>query len=128
MRLLLDTHALMWTILTPARLSAKARDAIGDAHSRVFVSVINGWEIAVKKSLGKMAVPDDMEARITRACGGAGFELLPIALQHAFEVQFLPWHHKDPFDRLLVAQARVERLTLVSIDRAVRAYGVDVLW
>ena len=128
MRLLLDTHALMWTILTPARLSAKARDAISDARSRVLVSVINGWEIAVKKSLGKMAVPDDVEARITRACGGTGFELLAVELRHAFEVQSLPWHHKDPFDRLLVAQARVERLTLVSIDRVVRAYDVDVLW
>ena len=128
MRLLLDTHALMWTILEPTRLSAKARDGIVSTRSRVFVSVINGWEIAVKKSLSKMAVPGDMEARITRACSGAGFELLPVELRHAFEVQFLRWHHKDPFDRLLVAQARVERLTLVSIDRAVRAYAVDVLW
>jgi PIN domain nuclease of toxin-antitoxin system len=115
-------------VLEPTRLSAKARDGIVSTRSRVFVSVINGWEIAVKKSLGKMAVPDDMEARITRACGGAGFDLLPVELRHAFEVQSLPWHHKDPFDRLLVAQARVERLTLVSIDRAVRAYAVDVLW
>lgn len=128
MRLLLDTHALVRTILEPTRLSARVRVAIGDGRSRVFVSVINGWEIAVKKSLGKMAVPDDMEARVTRACGGAGFDLLPVELRHVFEVQSPPWHHKDPFDRLLVAQARVEQLTLVSIDRAVRAYAVDVLW
>jgi PIN domain nuclease of toxin-antitoxin system len=119
----------MWTItdarVSPRKLATPSRRS----HSRVFVSgVINGWEIAVKKSLGKMAVPDDMEARITRACGGAGFDLLPVELRHAFEVQSLPLAPQGSVRSLLVAQARVERPHAGQHRRAVRAYAVDVLW
>jgi PIN domain nuclease of toxin-antitoxin system len=128
LRLLLDTNALVWTVLRPHRLSRRALEAIGDTRNTVFVSVINAWEIAIKASQGKLPVPDDIEARIRRACNDSGFDILAVELPHAFEVRRLPPHHKDPFDRMLVAQARIEGMTLVSSDGGLRAYGVDILW
>ena len=128
MRLLLDTNALIWAVLRPWQLSQRALDAISDGDNAVFMSVVNAWEVAIKASLGKLVVPDDIEARIRRGCADSRFGILPVELRHAFEVRKLPLHHKDPFDRLLVAQARIEGLTLVSIDRQLHAYNLDVLW
>ncbi len=128
MRLLLDTNALIWAVLRPWQLSQRALDAISDGDNPVFMSVVNAWEVAIKASLGKLVVPEDIEATIRRGCSDSGFGILPVELRHAFEVRKLPLHHKDPFDRLLVAQARIEGLTLVSIDRQLHAYNLDVLW
>jgi PIN domain nuclease of toxin-antitoxin system len=128
LRLLLDTNALVWAVLRPHRLSRRALEAVSDTHNAVFVSVVNAWEIVVKASQGKLPVPDDIEARIKRACNDSGFGILSVELRHAFEVRRLPLRHKDPFDRMLVAQARIEDMTLVSSDEGLRAYGVDILW
>ncbi len=121
MRLLLDTHVLIWWD-EGARLTAQVTDAIRGAD-QVYVSAATGWEIAIKASLGKLTT----ERRVADAVAESGFEELPIRLAHTEGVQGLPWHHRDPFDRLLVAQAVSERLTLVTRDRIFSKYGVKTL-
>ena len=94
----------------------------------MLISVVNVWEVGIKGPLGKLELPDDMEARIRRACTVSGFGILPVELRHALAVRLLPLHHKDPFDRILVAQAQVDGLSLVTTDRWLGAYEVDNVW
>ena len=105
-----------------AALSAKAIAAIRDAE-QVYVSAVTGWEIAIKSSLGRI----DTSREVVDVVRESGFEELPVRLVHAAGVRALPWHHRDPFDRMLVAQARAEGLTLVSRDRLLRQYEVKLL-
>lgn len=123
MNLLLDTHVLLWALGDEARLSQEARDAITDGSNRVLVSAVSAWEITVKKALGKLRAPDDLVAQLERQ----RFTPLDVTVPHALAVGDLPDHHADPFDRMLVAQARVDSLTLVSRDPQVRRYDVDLL-
>jgi len=120
-RLLLDTHVLMWWD-EGARLAKGAADAIRVAD-QVYVSAASGWEIAIKASLGRLTT----DRRVVDAVAESGFEELPVRLSHAEGVQELALHHRDPFDRLLVAQALSERLTLVTRDRIFARYGVSTL-
>jgi PIN domain nuclease of toxin-antitoxin system len=122
-QLLLDTHAFIWWRENSPRLNAGARERIGTAEV-VFVSVASAWEAAIKIALGKLKLPERFEAGVE----AAGFEKLPIAFSHAEAVGMLPRHHSDPFDRMLVAQAQYERLTLVTHDRRFAPYGADMLW
>lgn len=122
MRLLLDTHALLWW-LADAELSAFAREAIAEPDNVVVVSAANAWEIAIKKSLGKLSAPDDLAEQIEIN----GFPPLPISIAHAQAAGALPRHHDDPFDRMLIAQALLEGLTVVTQDERFAAYGVAVL-
>jgi PIN domain nuclease of toxin-antitoxin system len=124
LRLLLDTHAALWFLGRDHRLSETARDHLFDPDNRVLLSAAVVWEIAVKRSLGKLELTTDYLSLLL----GAGVEALPISIDHATAVESLPWHHRDPFDRMLVAQAHVERATLVSGDPALAAYGVPVVW
>ncbi len=128
MRLLLDTHALLWWLLDDSRLSASARAALADGSNTVFVSAASAREVAIKASLGKLPLPPEAEAGIADAAVEAGFIQLPVTFDHAAGVRTLPWRHRDPFDRLLVAQGRLEGLTLVTGDSALGFYGVDLLW
>lgn len=125
MRLLLDTHALVWSLLEPERIPARLRATLIDPGHTVYVSAASIWEVAIKAGLGKLAFPLDRLEAITDE---AGFSELPVTSAHALEVRHLPLHHRDPFDRLLIAQAQHERLTLVTRDPDVRRYPVDTLW
>lgn len=118
MRLLLDTHVLIWWDMDQP-LHAKAGRAISDAD-QVFVSAVTGWEIAIKTSLGRLRT----RRSVVDAVAESGFEELPVRLAHTEQLGSLPWHHRDPFDRLLVAQALAENLTLVTRDRVFRRYGI----
>lgn len=128
MRLLLDTHTFLWAVLEPHKLSAAASAALTDPTSRVTMSAVNAWEIAIKTSLGKLPMAPDGPERLQAVAASTQFGVLPVTVEHAFAVRELRWHHKDPFDRLLVAQAKVEGMTLVSDDVILSRYGVDVLW
>jgi PIN domain nuclease of toxin-antitoxin system len=121
-RLLLDTHVLLWW-LGAQRLSPKATAAIASADSEVRISSATAWEISVKSALGRLTVPDDLSAQLA----AHQFEVLPVLLSHALAVRALPPHHADPFDRMLVAQAQIEDLTIVTRDANIRRYDVAVL-
>lgn len=121
--LLLDTHVVIWWRTNDARLQPYARDTIARA-SMVFVSAASAWEAGIKQALGRLTLP----APFAEGVDASGFQRLPIAFEHAAEAAALPPHHGDPFDRMLVAQARLEGLTLVSHDRLLAAYDVPILW
>ncbi len=124
MRLLLDTHILLWWLANDPALPARADALIVDPANEVFVSSMVLWEIAIKTRLGKMA--GDVDAVRTEAADG-GFASLPFTVEHASEVARLPDHHRDPFDRALVAQARSEPLRLITHDTVVASYGDSIL-
>lgn len=123
-RLLVDTHALLWWLTDDSALSTAAREAIADPVNEPLVSTASAWEIAIKRSLGKLSAPDDLPTTIVEQ----GFSWLPIGADHAWHLRTLPFHHRDPFDRVLVAQALVERLPIVTTDSHLCRYGVNVRW
>lgn len=123
MKLLLDTSVLIWTLLEQHRLSPSAADAIEDETNDIFVSVVSAWEIEIKIAKGKLRAPSDLETTL----GEQRFGLLQVTLEHALAVESLPSHHKDPFDRMLIAQAQLGGLTLVTSDREFRRYPVATL-
>jgi PIN domain nuclease of toxin-antitoxin system len=120
---LLDTHVLLWVLTDDPRLKGEARSAITDGRSRVLVSAVSAWEITIKKAIGKLRAPDDLPDQLTRQ------RLVPldITVAHALAVGDLPDHHADPFDRMLVAQARTDRLTLITHDPQILRYDVEAL-
>jgi PIN domain nuclease of toxin-antitoxin system len=128
MRLLLDSHALLRFCEGNAALSGPARAAIEDLGNEKYVSHVTAWEVAIKASLGKLKLDVSYDDLFPGALLTNGFLSLPPEFPHYRELLTLPFHHRDPLDRLLVAQARVERLTLVSRDPRFAAYGVPVLW
>jgi PIN domain nuclease of toxin-antitoxin system len=123
-KLLLDSSTLIWSLDDPSRLSSVARREITDETNAVLVSVASAWEIAIKASIGKLRGIRDLSSVLSRF----RFELLPISINHVETVQVLPFHHRDPFDRMLVAQAQVEGARLVSNDPAFAHYAVATLW
>jgi len=125
---LLDTHAFLWWIMGEANLSALARQTLSQASGRVLVSVASLWEMVIKIKLGKLRMPDPFDTYVLRQLQKNRMEILPIHAPHVFETLRLPTHHRDPFDRLLVAQARVEKLTLISGDETLKTYDVKILW
>ncbi len=128
MRILLDTHAYFWWETNHRNLSARARDAIAAADNQVLVSAVMAWELATKARFGKWPEAADLAADIAAALREEAFEPLPISLEHARMAGFLPSPHRDPFDRMLAAQAQVEGIPLVTADPVFRALGVRVLW
>ena len=125
--LLLDTHAFLWWVMDDERLPARARTAI-TAADRVYVSVASCWEMAIKASLGKLTLPQPLDRFLAEHLGRNAFTVLPIDLAHVAAVSTLAFHHRDPFDRVLAAQARHESLPLVSADPVFRKYTVKRVW
>jgi PIN domain nuclease of toxin-antitoxin system len=122
-RLLLDTHALLWWLADDRRLSTEAREAIADGKNVVAVSAASAWEISIKRALGKLDAPEDLEAQIELN----GFVALPITLADGVAAGLLPRHHDDPFDRMLVSQADSGRWIVMTRDTRFSLYGVDLL-
>ena len=128
MRLLLDTHALLWWLDGSRRLSRKARAAIGDEATSVFVSAASAWEITTKARLGKLPGAVDVAADVAGCMAGQGFSAMDITILHAQRAGRLPGDHRDPFDRMLIAQAQLEDLPILSDDDVFDGYGVTRFW
>jgi PIN domain nuclease of toxin-antitoxin system len=127
-RLLLDTQVFLWWVNDSPQLTAAARLAIADSGNASFLSVASCWEMAIKSSLGKLRLAKPIGRFVTEQLVANGFRLLNIDLRHAAKVENLPFKHRDPFDRLLIAQAMTDKLTLVSADNVFADYAVKVLW
>jgi PIN domain nuclease of toxin-antitoxin system len=121
---LLDTNVALWLLGDHERVSRAAVEALEDEANEIALSAVSVWEIAIKRSLGKLIVDDRWSDALRRL----GFDPMPVTALHAEAVEQLPWHHRDPFDRMLVAQALVEERALVSADPRFAAYGVEVIW
>jgi PIN domain nuclease of toxin-antitoxin system len=127
MRYLLDTHTFIWVDSNPSRLSPRVRAICSDVANTLLLSVASIWEIQIKSQLGKLALSDSLTALISRQRAN-GINILPISVPHVLGLDGLPLHHRDPFDRILIAQANVESLTLLSADPVFASYPVFVLW
>lgn len=124
MRILLDTHVLLWWLSNHKSLTTKGALAIKDGGNDIFVSAVTAWEISIKKTLGKLKAPDALE----EALEANRFNHLPISIRHGRVAGSLPRHHDDPFDRMLIAQAQTEQLIIVTHDVRIKQYGVSTLW
>jgi PIN domain nuclease of toxin-antitoxin system len=127
-KLLLDTHTFLWWVQDAPDLSNRARKAISNAKTTVYLSAASAWEMAIKASLGKLQLNQTVEQFVSRQLSLNGFKLLDLSFRHIVRVESLPTHHGDPFDRLLIVQAQLDGLTLVSKDAAFNQYDVDRLW
>ncbi len=128
MRVLLDTHAFLWFVWNDKKLTHHARTLIEDAANNIYLSAASVWEIGIKVGTGKLSVGQDVKIFLTEHLIKNQISLLPITIPHAALIATLPQHHKDPFDRLLVAQSLVEDMPLISIDTPFDAYGVQRFW
>jgi len=128
MRALLDTHTLLWLVDSPDKLPTVVTAICEDENNALFISVASFWELSIKMSLGKIELEDNALARLQTWCDENAVQLLPIQVSHCQQVQILPFHHRDPFDRLLIAQAMCEKLVLLSADGHFADYEVDVIW
>ncbi|MEH2043489.1 type II toxin-antitoxin system VapC family toxin [Nostoc sp.] len=128
MRALLDTHAFIWWVTNDPQLSANARNVIADSDNILFLSVVSAWEIVIKNKLGKLNLPEPVEEYIPSRLAINRFESLPIQMSHVLQVASLPSIHRDPFDRILIAQSQVENLPIVTIDQKITQYLVQTIW
>jgi PIN domain nuclease of toxin-antitoxin system len=128
LRLLLDTHCWLWFLLAPEKLSSEARRLLGSPQHETYLSVASVWEILLKFGIGKLSLPMPPSEYIPNRLALLGHISLPILQPHVLRLEALPSHHKDPFDRILVAQALVEGLQVVSADPAMVAYDVPLIW
>ena len=127
MRFLLDTRCWLWLQTTPERIPAELLDTLADRSVELFLSAASAWELGVKHAAGRIELPEAPEVYVSRGMRHAGVRELPVSHAHALAAAALPPHHQDPFDRMLVAQARLEDLTLVTADRILAAYDVDLI-
>jgi PIN domain nuclease of toxin-antitoxin system len=127
-RALLDTHTFLWWVTDDERLSRRARRVIAQGSNEIFFSAASAWEMSIKSTLGRIELPQDLERYIPDQLERNAFQALPVRIEHALRVAALPELHRDPFDRLLVAQAVVEGLAILSKDRRLAGYPARVIW
>jgi len=125
---LLDTGVWLWSVGDPSRISRKARDVMADVRQELFLSAVTSWEVAIKAASGKLHLPEPPDLYVPRRMASQGLRPLAVSHQHSLAVFALPAHHRDPFDRLLIAQAQVEDMTLISADSMFDRYPVQLLW
>jgi PIN domain nuclease of toxin-antitoxin system len=128
MKLLLDTHTFIWFVFNAPEMPAATRDLLEDAASELYFSHASVWEMAIKVSIGKLSFSTKVTDLVSHQAQQDDIQLLPTRLAHLELIETMPLHHKDPFDRLLIAQAQVENLTVVGVDAAFDPYGVKRLW
>jgi PIN domain nuclease of toxin-antitoxin system len=128
MRFLIDTHCWLWAVRSPDRFSGKAIAAIESADNKVVLSVISTLEIAIKVSIGKLQLSEPAHDFVHSQMAALSMTSLPVYLSHSLRVGELPLHHRDPFDRLVIAQSQIERLPLMTADERLTAYDVDIIW
>jgi PIN domain nuclease of toxin-antitoxin system len=128
MRALLDTHTFLWWITDNPQLSSRVREIIRDGNNELFLSAASGWEIVIKTQLGRLNLPDNLEHFISEQLTINSIYSLPIQMSHALHVFVLPNHHQDPFDRIIVAQAQLENLAILSADQQIARYPVEIIW
>jgi PIN domain nuclease of toxin-antitoxin system len=128
MKLLLDAHTFLWWITDNPRLSGRAREIISDGDNELFLSAATGWEIAIKFQIGRLKLPGEPIRFILEQMRINAIQSLPIQMSHALHVSTLPQHHRDPFDRLLIATAQLEGLPILSSDHQLANYQVEVIW
>ncbi len=128
MKILLDTHVWLWMMSTPERLNKTARAVLEDSAVQLSLSVASVWEVGIKHERGKLPLPSSVEELVNGSTERLATKVLPIDLSHVLKAAQLPPHHNDPFDRLLIAQAKLEQMTLATADKLVSQYDGDVLW
>jgi PIN domain nuclease of toxin-antitoxin system len=128
MRILLDTHTFLWFITADPRLSSPAQQALAAGSNQLYMSLASVWEIAIKVGIGRLPIPAPLESFIPEQLRLNRIELLPITMEHTFQVAHLPLHHRDPFDRIIIAQSIRESMPLVSADEAFDAYPIQRIW
>ena len=128
MRLLIDTECWLWSLSDPKRLNDEAKSIIAERRHSIYLSSASSWEVAIKAALGKLSLPEPPERYVPSRMAAQGIQSLPIEHAHALRVFSLPPHHRDPFDRMLVAQAQVESLSILTADRVFAAYDVPTIW
>lgn len=128
MMALIDTHVFLWWLLDSARLSSEGRRLLGDPTNEFLLSTASAVELAIKVGQGRLTLPEPVESYVPSRLGSEGFQALPVELAHALRVARLPPIHGDPFDRILIAQAQVEGLAIVTADPAIARYDVETIW
>lgn len=128
MRVLLDTLCFLWWVTDDPRLSSRAREIMTDGENHLFFSAASAWEIAIKARLGRLTIPEPIVTFVTAQLVENAIEGLPISLSHALQVHSLPDHHRDPFDRMLVAQSQLDKLPILTGDPLIAQYPVEILW
>ncbi|RJR21239.1 MAG: type II toxin-antitoxin system VapC family toxin [Desulfobacteraceae bacterium] len=128
MRIILDTHCWLWWIAEPERLRDSARLVIADRNNEIYLSAASSWEIAIKYSLGKLALPEPPEDFVPKRLARDAVFPLPVQHVHVLHVSTLPQYHKDPFDRLIISQSLIEHIPIMTVDRQFESYDVKILW
>lgn len=128
MKYLLDTSVWLWSVGPIERINRRAREILADGKQEIYFSAASAWEVSIKMALGKLYLPETPEIYVPERLAAQAIQPLPILHHHALRVYSLPLHHEDPFDRLLIAQAQAENMAILTSDRAIRKYDVNVVW
>ena len=128
MNVLLDTHAFLWWVIDDSQLSNTAKATIADPSNIIYLSAVSAWEIIIKERTGKLSLPEPPETYIPSRLASNQFASLTVQMQHVLQIASLPDHHRDPFDRLLIAQSQIEQIPILTVDNMIGQYPVKVIW